>query len=159
MRLSPIRARREEIKLPQQDLAATVGISRQALSAIEAGRSQPSVDVALRIAQALALTVEDLFGDEDESWSVAAEGSPTSPTPRRVVANINGTWVAHALGEREHDLAADGVAMKSGHQIRLFRPPAVTRENVIVMGCAPVLGVLCDRLNAEHGPGRFVWLP
>jgi putative molybdopterin biosynthesis protein len=27
------------------------------------------------------------------------------------------------------------------------------------MGCAPVLGVLCDRLNSERGPGRFVWLP
>jgi len=36
---------------------------------------------------------------------------------------------------------------------------AVTRENVLVMGCAPALGVLADQLNTERGPGRFIWLP
>jgi DNA-binding XRE family transcriptional regulator len=62
-----VRSRREELELPQQDLAASVGVSRQALGAIEAGRSVPSVDVAVRIASALGTTVEALFGDEG-SW-------------------------------------------------------------------------------------------
>ncbi len=70
-----------------------------------------------------------------------------------------GRWVAHALGDRESDVAADGVAVEGGRRIRLLRPPAVARENVIIMGCAPALGILSDRLNTERGPGRFVWLP
>ncbi len=159
MKPSTVRMRREEVKLLQQDLATLTGIPRQTLSAIEAGR-QPSLSVALRIAQALGATVEDLFGiTDDQSWSVVVGTSTTAPTLRRVVANINDKWVAHSLAGREHTLAADGVATKTGGEITLFRPPAVVRENVIVMGCAPVLGVLCDRLNAERGPGRFVWLP
>jgi putative molybdopterin biosynthesis protein len=155
---SRVRSRREQIKLPQQDLAAITGVSRQALSAIESGRSSPSVDVALRIASALGVTVEALFGEEG-SWSVPVDGDAPAPGGRRVVAQVNGRWVAQTLGGREYDLAGDGVTVKGERRIRLFRPPAVSRDNVFVMGCAPVLGIVADRLNTERGPRRFVWLP
>jgi putative molybdopterin biosynthesis protein len=150
-----VRARREQIKLPQRDLAALAGISRQALSSIEAGRSAPSVDLALRLARALGVTVEELWA-EDDGWQVRAEDASTE-TGRRIVANIRGKWVAHGLEGREHDVTADGLAVDGG--LRLFRPPEVAQQNILIMGCAPVLGVLCDRLNSERGPGRFVWLP
>ncbi len=29
---------------------------------------------------------------------------------------------------------------------------------VVLMGCAPALGLLAERLNARPGPGRFLWL-
>jgi len=132
-----------------------VGVSRQALSAIEAGRAGPSVDVALRIAAALGSTVESLFSEEN-SWSVPIEVGAAGPTRRRVVGQCRGRWVAHALGEREHELAGDGLV--EGKSIKLLRTPAAARENVFIMGCAPTLGVVSDRLNAERGPGRFVWL-
>ena len=153
-----VRLRREQLKLPQQDLAAVVGLSRQALGAIEAGRSVPSVDVAIRIASALGVAVEALFGDEG-SWSVQVTGGTATLTGRCVVGMCHGRWVAHRLGDREHDLAADGVIRGKGRRIELFRPPAIARENVLVMGCAPALGILSDRVNAERGPGRFIWLP
>jgi molybdate-binding protein/DNA-binding XRE family transcriptional regulator len=153
-----VRSLREQLRLAQQDLAALAGVSRQALSAIEAGRSSPSVDVALRIASALGVAVEALFGEEG-SCSVAVEGAASSTPGRRVVAMCRGRWVAHALGDREHDVAADGISVKGGRRVKLFRPPALARENVLVMGCAPALGILSDRLNVERGPGRFVWLP
>jgi putative molybdopterin biosynthesis protein len=152
-----VRSRREQVKLSQQDLAAAAGVSRQALGAIESGRSSPSVDVALRIASALGVAVEALFG-EDESWSVAIDGANSVSSGRRVVAQVQGRWVAQALGDRQYDIAGDGVATKGERTIRLFRPPAVTRENILVMGCAPSLGILADQLNSERGPGRFVWL-
>jgi putative molybdopterin biosynthesis protein len=153
-----VRARRDELKLPQQDLAASAGISRQALGAIESGRSAPSVDVALRIASALGTTVEALFGEEG-SWSIPVDATAAGPTGRSVVAMCRGRWVAHGLGDREHDLAADGVATNRGRTVALLRPPAMARENVLLMGCAPALGVLGDRLGVERGPGRFLWLP
>jgi putative molybdopterin biosynthesis protein len=153
-----VRSRREQLQIAQQELAALVGVSRQAVGAIESGRSTPSVDVAVRIASALGVTVEALFGEEG-SWSVPVEGGRSAPSGRCVVALCQGRWIAHALGDREHDVAADGVRVKGGRRIRLFRPPAVARENVLIMGCAPALGILSDRLNTERGSGRFVWLP
>lgn len=154
---SRVRARREQLGLPQQDLAAIVGLSRQALSAIESGRAVPSVDVAVRISSALGLAVESLFGDEG-SWSIKAKAGGTTLTGRCVVAMCRERWVVHALGQREQDVAADGIMSRDG-RVRLLRPPAVARENVLIMGCAPALGILADRLNTERGPGRFVWLP
>jgi putative molybdopterin biosynthesis protein len=153
-----VRSRREQLQLGQQELAALVGVSRQALGAIEAGRSSPSGDLAGRVASALGVAVEALFGEEG-SWSVPVAGGQSAPSGRCVVALCHGRWVAHRLGDREHDVAADGVLIRGGRRVRLFRPPAVAEENVLVMGCAPALGILSDRLNTERGLGRFVWLP
>jgi putative molybdopterin biosynthesis protein len=153
-----VRSRREQLELPQQDLAAAAGVSRQTLGAIEAGRSVPSVEVAMRIASALGVSVEALFGEEG-SWSIPLTARTSTRSGRCVVAMCRGKWVVHPLGDREHDVAGDGVMVEGGRAIQLFRPPAVARENVLIMGCAPALGVLCDRLNTERGPGRFVWLP
>ncbi|HEY1536485.1 MAG TPA: substrate-binding domain-containing protein [Polyangiaceae bacterium] len=37
-------------------------------------------------------------------------------------------------------------------------PRAKDSAGVVLMGCAPALGLLADRLNARPGPGRFLWL-
>ena len=39
------------------------GVSRQAISAVESGVSDPSLRVAIALTRALGLTVEDLFGN------------------------------------------------------------------------------------------------
>ena len=41
------------------------GVSRQAVSAVESGLSDPSLRVALALARALGLTVEEMFGARD----------------------------------------------------------------------------------------------
>ena len=46
----------------QQQLAGMAGVSRQAVSAVEAGHSDPSLRVALALASALGVTVEEVFG-------------------------------------------------------------------------------------------------
>ncbi len=45
----------------QADLAERAGITRKSINAIEAGRMVPSVWLALKLAQALNTTVEELF--------------------------------------------------------------------------------------------------
>ncbi len=152
-----IRTRREALGLAQGALASAANVSRQTLNAIEAGRSMPSVDVALRLASALGASVEDLFGKDDERSSVPVSGGDEGPTSRRVVARVRDKWVAHALGEREHDVAADGLV--NAHEVELLRPIETLRDNVFVMGCAPALGILCDRLSTGRSMSRFVWLP
>ncbi len=62
-RSAHIRVLREPLGLTQGALAEQIGISRQALAAIELGKSMPSVTVALRLAEALQQPVEALFGE------------------------------------------------------------------------------------------------
>ncbi len=134
-----------------------MGISRQALGAIESGRSVPSVDVALRVAAALRTSAESLFGRGEAAPQVDISGARPGRTRRRVVASVRGRWVAHELGEREHDVACDGLADPT-RTVTLLNPVDVVAANVVVLGCAPALGIVSDRLNGERGAGRFVWL-
>lgn len=52
--------------LTQADLAKAVGVTRQTIIAIEQGRFNPSVLLALRIAKVLGTNVEELFILEEE---------------------------------------------------------------------------------------------
>lgn len=52
--------------LTQEDLAQKVGVTRQTVLSIEKGNYAPSVVLALRLARALACTVEDLFSESSE---------------------------------------------------------------------------------------------
>jgi len=63
---SPVRERRRERRLTQAELAEQVGVTRQTIIAVEQGSYAPSVYLALRIARALAGTVEELFTEEGD---------------------------------------------------------------------------------------------
>ena len=49
-------------ELTQAELAASAGVTRQTIVAVEAGDYAPSVYLALAIAERLGSTVEELFG-------------------------------------------------------------------------------------------------
>lgn len=49
----------------QEDLAKKVDVSRQTISAIEKGNYNPSVNLCIRICQALDKTLDDLFWPEE----------------------------------------------------------------------------------------------
>lgn len=61
---------RKEIGLTQQDLAEKVRVSRQTIIAIEAGRFNPSVILAIKISRFFKQPIEKIFiyreGNEDE---------------------------------------------------------------------------------------------
>lgn len=57
-RLNALRAERG---LTQAALADLVGVSRKTINTVENGVFVPSTTLALKLAQALGLTVEDLF--------------------------------------------------------------------------------------------------
>lgn len=56
-----IKARRNELGISQQALAAATDVSRQTIIAMEQGNYAPSVFLALRVSVALDVTVEDLW--------------------------------------------------------------------------------------------------
>lgn len=56
-----IRVERAIRKITQQDLAVIVGVSRQAINAIELGKYIPSTVLALKIARIFGKSVEEIF--------------------------------------------------------------------------------------------------
>jgi putative transcriptional regulator len=61
----------ERGEMTQQDLAERVGVTRQTINAIEAGKYSPSLEVAFRIAAAFGVKLEDVF-----SYAGTAEVPP-----------------------------------------------------------------------------------
>ena len=59
-----IKERREQLGISQKELAEKVGISQSFLCDIEQGRSNPSIDTALKIAE--ALNIDDIKFFETE---------------------------------------------------------------------------------------------
>ncbi len=55
------RHRRQLDGMTQQELADRVGVTRQTILSIERGRYNPSVGLALRLAETFGVTVEVLF--------------------------------------------------------------------------------------------------
>lgn len=109
-----VRERRTAAGLRQEALAARVGLSRQSLSGIEAGRRVPSTAIALRLSHELGCKVEELFWTEDQStaalsvelsYEPADRGAVKATSARRqpagelraVLASVAGRWVAHPL--------------------------------------------------------------
>ncbi|HEY7811332.1 MAG TPA: helix-turn-helix transcriptional regulator [Allosphingosinicella sp.] len=58
---SRLRVLRAEMGWTQEQLGTLIGVSRQAINAIEAERHDPSLDLAYRIAGAFGVTVEQVF--------------------------------------------------------------------------------------------------
>ena len=57
-RLKVLRAERD---WSQADLAERVNVSRQAVNAIETGKHDPSLPVAIRLARLFGMNVEEIF--------------------------------------------------------------------------------------------------
>jgi molybdate-binding protein/transcriptional regulator with XRE-family HTH domain len=120
--------------LSQRALADSAGITRQAVGAIESGRMQPGVGIALALARALDTSVEELFGGERE---------PT-PIPARVAT---GTIGGRAV---RHPLDAEHLAIESAEGYA---------TNVFVAGCDLAVGLLSRHAFARSRDARVLWLP
>jgi putative transcriptional regulator len=55
------RLRFEAGEMTQSELAERIGMTRQTVAAIEAGKYSPSLEAAFRIAQVFGVTLEEVF--------------------------------------------------------------------------------------------------
>ena len=67
-----LRVLRAERGWSQAELGSRIGVSRQAVNAIETGRHDPSLPLAFRLARLFGMTIEEIFedGEPKESWRV-----------------------------------------------------------------------------------------
>jgi putative molybdopterin biosynthesis protein len=168
---------RQRLGLQQQDLAARVGVSRQTLSAIEAGTTVPSTAIALGLARVLQCRVEDLFSLAGDAREMDAQlttdgtghAAPVAAGKLRVaLGQVGEQWIARSLdGDPSLLLGtpADGIAtVPRGYagtgtvRVRLLRDVEALRRNLFVAGCDPALGLLGRHLEERlHGP-RLHWI-
>jgi putative transcriptional regulator len=64
-----MRVLRAEMDWTQAELAARVGVSRQAIVAVENGKYEPGLGLAFRIARAFGKGVEEVF-----QWNQTTQG-------------------------------------------------------------------------------------
>ena len=62
---SELRRLRTGSGLSQGELAATVGVSRQTINAIETGRYEPSLVLAAKLARHFGFAIEEIFHVHD----------------------------------------------------------------------------------------------
>ena len=67
-RLKVLRAERD---WSQAELAQRLGVSRQAVNAVETGKFDPSLPLAFKLARTFGLAIEEVFEDgKGERWRV-----------------------------------------------------------------------------------------
>ncbi len=149
----------------QTHLGELAGITRQTVHAIEAGRSVPSTEVALRLAEALDLPVETLFGIDLPAppEELVRDSGLGARIPGRVrVARVGGTRWTYGLdpGTPRGERLADGVgAPAAAGMVRVAPLPwAPPDPDLVVAGCDPAFGLVKDRLRREHGI-EVLWVP
>jgi putative molybdopterin biosynthesis protein len=162
-----LRLARQARGFSQQQLAGTAGVSRQAVSAVESGLSDPSLRVALALAKALGLTVEELFGPSVPPPAVAARplaplGEPgarvaLAPMGEGFVAlPLTGTAVIRA-GFGPAGGLADPVPARAGRGLRSVRPIGPPRPTLVVAGCDPAIPLLEAPLGLLDPPAGLAW--
>lgn len=62
-----LRVLRAERRWSQADLGERVGVSRQAINAVETGKHDPSLTLAFALAGAFDLTIEEVFDPNGEA--------------------------------------------------------------------------------------------
>jgi molybdate-binding protein/transcriptional regulator with XRE-family HTH domain len=181
-----LRLARQARGFSQQQLASMAGVSRQAVSAVESGHSDPSLRVALALAQALGMAVEELFGPGEPAAPVLA----TSIAPLRggidrvALAPVGDRFVALPLrgdtGAGLGFLPAGGLASPgsapvpgvtvpvpgtrtgpgdAGPELITVRPIGPPRPTLVVAGCDPALPLLATPLSLLDPPVAFAWWP
>ena len=68
---SRLKLLRAEHNLTQEELATRIGVSRQAINALETERHDPSLDLAHKIAAAFAVPIEHVFPNPYEQRSAS----------------------------------------------------------------------------------------
>ena len=155
---------RERRGIGATELAAQAGVARQTIYAIEAGTFVPNTSVALQLARALEVSVEELFQLETEAADhqsqeaellhdepvSATEGMPVrlGRVGSRLIAapvQVNPGWLAGANGVI--------AARRSGTSVlaRLAPGGSSPEQTILIAGCDPAVSVLSRFLLKGDG--------
>jgi putative molybdopterin biosynthesis protein len=147
-----LREKRQALALSQKRLADLAGITRQAVSAVEANQYSPATSVALQLARALHCRVEDLFSIKDGGEIIEGEllgVLPQSNSPVRAQVTQVGHRLLvrplHGRGELVSlSATADGLIIESNPEkglvkVKLLKNQEAIGRKIMVGGCDPAM--------------------
>ncbi len=176
-----LRELRRAADLTQADLARRVGLSRQALGAIERGEAVPSVEAALRLAGALDVPVERVFRLGPRDGGGSEDAAPAERRQGRRIRQVS-------IGGRDAFVPAEGTggagpepaSARLGAPLPLPDPregrgdargpggeweglsleplPLAAGSPLVLVGCDPATTLLRALLALEAGV-ELLWLP
>ncbi len=159
---------RQKRGISAAQLARTVGVTRQTIYAMEAASYVPNTAVALRLAQALEVKVEDLFalppaeptGLRSEEATLLPGSEPLHPgqpvqlcrVNKRLVASPPSPvpWYFPVSDAVVASVPAPGKLPKNGRtDVQVFDAVDDFRNRVLIAGCDPGISVLAHHLQAS----------
>ncbi|MEX0804698.1 MAG: substrate-binding domain-containing protein [Candidatus Binatia bacterium] len=163
-----LREKRQALALSQKQLADLAGITRQAVSALEANQYSPATSVALQLARALHCRVEDLFsikqgGEiiEGELLGVLPPGnSPvraqvTQIGHRLLVRPLVGTGELTSLSSTADGLIIETDPGQNRVKVRLLKDREAVLRKVVVGGCDPAIFLAGEHVR-KHDQDNLV---
>jgi len=144
-------------------LAATVGVSRQTIYAIEAGTYVPNTAVALLLARALDTTVEEVFAVVDcapqadlrSEPSVLLPGSETPQAGQAVqLCQVDKKLIASAPSAVSwyfpptDAVVADRPTRNGKTRVQIFQSNGAFGNRILIAGCDPGISVLSRHVQA-----------
>lgn len=148
-----VRSERVRLGMTQAELAERAGVTRQLVSAIEAGRHAPSVEAALRLASSLKISVEGLFGPSTLRDYVAVVPTSDSVSSAPVVISRVGDRQVYAP-VRNLLTSSDAWAIVDGFvndgEVQVL--PDTDEAGFVIAGCDPLLGLSAALLARSRGP-------
>ncbi|MEZ5354142.1 MAG: substrate-binding domain-containing protein [Bryobacteraceae bacterium] len=146
------------------DLARRVGVSRQAIYAMEAGTYVPNTEVTLRLARELETSVEEIFtlaGDSPNASAplatrVLSRDQIAKSRPARL-GRVGEQWVSVPVSASPYYLPqADGVISSLGRTGRKadvlpFSEDNAFQKRLIMAGCDPATSLLAATLEKTTG--------
>src|SRR5437763_6744358 len=155
-RLAQIRKRRG---VGAADLARRVNVSRKTICAIEAGTYVPNTEVALRLAQELEVTVDELFRlGQDAPHApdlLAAEvlsGSPVEKGQPVRILQVGARWISVPVNAVPYYMPeADGMIQRTGRVNRadlvVFAKGEAPAKRLVLAGCDPAANLLAHMVE------------
>ena len=150
------------------DLARLVDVSRQTIYAIEAGTYIPNTEVALKLARALEVPVEDIFALDAEApaapEALMTEVLSTAPVAKGQavrVCQVGGRRISIPVNAAPYYLPeADGVISKLGRsageaELVAFAKEESHQKKIVLAGCDPAIG-LVSRMMEKFGGVEIV---
>lgn len=166
-----LREKRQTLGLSQKQLADMAGITRQAVSAVEANQYSPATSVALQLARALRCRVEDLFSIKSSGDIVEGEllGSIAKGVDkvRAQVSRIGRRLLVRPLdgagGLASLTASADGliVALDSRRRrarVKLLKDRDAVRSQIVLAGCDPAMFLAAEHVGRHRNGVIAPWL-
>lgn len=141
---SHLKERRKAAGLTQKELASRVGLTRQALIQVEAGDYLPNTSAALKLANALSCSVEDLF-QLDASLTETVDLGLPAPSGRVLLGRVGPRLVGYPANPGRPLAGGYGPAdalLRPGHGPELLVPEEVLDRTALVLGCDPALSLM-----------------